>query len=105
MNGDLNLIEGATRRLLDDLAKVAQETRALGDGRLAVLGHSMASDIVVRFAESDPSVAATIAVSMFSPAVTASAPRNLLVIAGDWEGMLKQEALRAVEPGHRTAEG
>ena len=96
MNGDIELIEGATKRLLQDVASVAAKARKLGDGRLAVLGHSMASDIVVRYAESDPSVAATIAVSMFSPAVTATAPRNLLVIAGNWEGMLKQEALRAV---------
>jgi dienelactone hydrolase len=96
MNGDIDLIEGATKRLMQDVASVAAEARKLGDGRLAVLGHSMASDIVVRFAQSSPSVEATIAVSMFSPAVTATAPRNLLVIAGDWEGMLKQEALRAV---------
>ena len=66
----------------------------------------MASDIVVRYAQTDPSVAATIAVSMFSPAVTPTSPRNLLVIAGDWEGMLKKEALRAVglstAPKHGT---
>jgi hypothetical protein len=77
--------------------RIAEYARGLGDGRLAVLGHSMASDIVVRFAQSSPDVAATIAVSMFSPAVTATTPRNLLVIVGDWESMLKQEALRAVD--------
>ncbi|WP_421696272.1 alpha/beta hydrolase [Aestuariivirga sp.] len=96
MSGDVNLIEGATRRLLEDVSAVAANARALGDGRIAVLGHSMASDIIVRFANSDPSVAATIAVSMFSPAVTAVLPRNLLVIAGAWEGTLKREALRDV---------
>ena len=96
MNGNLELIEGATQRLLGDLAAVAAEARKLGDGRLAVLGHSMASDIVVRFAERDPAVDATVAVSMFSPAVTAQSPRNLLVIVGEWEGMLKEEALRVV---------
>lgn len=96
MNGDLELIQGATQRLIEDITKVTAEARQLGDGRLAVLGHSMASDIVVRFAQSDATVAATIAVSMFSPAVTPASPRNLLIIAGDWEGMLKQEALRAV---------
>lgn len=96
MNGDIDLIEGATKRLLEDMTNVAAEARKLGDGRLAVLGHSMASDIVVRFAEGDPAVQATIAVSMFSPAVTATEPKNLLVIVGDWEGMLKQEALRVV---------
>jgi pimeloyl-ACP methyl ester carboxylesterase len=97
LSGDLELVEGATRRLMDDLARVAGYARASGDGRIAVLGHSMSSDIVVRFAQTDPAVEAVIAVSMYSPAVTASSPRNLLVIAGDWEGMLKREALRAVE--------
>jgi hypothetical protein len=53
-------------------------------------------------AEEHPEVAATIAVSMFSPAVTAAAPRNLLVIDGDWEGFLKAEGLRAVGK-HRSA--
>lgn len=96
LTGDLELVDGATRALVAATAKVAAAVRGLGDGRLAVLGHSMASDIVVRFAESDPNVAATIAVSMFSPAVTATSPRNLLVIVGDWEGFLKSEALRAV---------
>jgi dienelactone hydrolase len=96
LTGSLTQIDGATRTLVDSLAGVARRARALGDGRIAVLGHSMATDIVVRYAESDPEVAATIAVSMFSPAVTASAPRNLLVITGDWEGALKREALRAV---------
>jgi len=94
--GSLTELDGATRTLVASLAGVAREARGLGDGRIAVLGHSMATDIVVRYAESDPEVAGTIAVSMFSPAVTATAPRNLLVITGDWEGTLKREALRAV---------
>jgi len=96
LTGNLTEVEGATKALVAETAKVAAAVRPLGDGRLAVLGHSMASDIVVRFAESDPTVAATIAVSMFSPAVTATSPRNLLVIVGDWEGFLKTEALRAI---------
>ena len=56
----------------------------------------MASDIIVRYAEGDPAVAATIAISMFSPAVTATSPRNLLVLVGDWETMLKREAVKAI---------
>jgi dienelactone hydrolase len=96
MTGDVERIDGATRRLMADVSAIATVARDMGDGRIAVLGHSMASDIVVRFAEAEPSVAATIAVSMFSPAVTAVSPRNLLVIVGDWETTLKREALRAV---------
>ena len=96
MTGNITREDGATRSLLAETQAVADYARGLGDGRLAVLGHSMASDIIVRFAQAAPDVAATIAVSMFSPVVTATSPRNLLVITGEWEGMLKREALRAV---------
>jgi pimeloyl-ACP methyl ester carboxylesterase len=96
LSGSIVEESGATRVLVDETARVAAFARTLGDGRVAVLGHSMASDIVVRFAQASPDVSATIAVSMFSPAVTASSPRNLLVIVGEWEGMLIEEALRAV---------
>jgi dienelactone hydrolase len=96
LTGNITDINGATQVLVAATARVAGFARGLGDGRLAVLGHSMASDIVVRFAQSTPDVAATIAVSMFSPAVTADSPRNLLIIVGAWESRLRQEALRAV---------
>ena len=97
LTGSITEANGATQTLMAELTRVATFARGLGDGRLAVLGHSMASDVVVRYAEATPDVAATIAVSMFSPAVTATSPRNLLVIVGDWESMLKQEALRVVD--------
>ncbi|MEM8742726.1 MAG: alpha/beta hydrolase, partial [Pseudomonadota bacterium] len=38
----------------------------------------------------------TVAVSMFSPAVTATAPGNLLMIVGAWEAPLIEEALRVL---------
>lgn len=94
--GDVTSESGATRALVEELAKIADFARGLdaSDGRLALLGHSMASDIIVRHAKADPDVAATIAVSMFSPAVTATEPRNLLVVVGGWEAGLRREALR-----------
>ncbi len=94
--GSITEVSGATTTLANQTAEVVAFARTLGDGRLAILGHSMATDIVVRVAQAQPDITATIAVSMFSPAVTASSPRDLLVIDGDWEGMLKTEALRAV---------
>ncbi len=96
LTGSITDANGATHVLVDQTARIAAYARTLGDGRLAVLGHSMASDIIVRFAKADPRVGATIAVSMFSPAVTPTAPRNLLVIVGGLETALKREALRAV---------
>ncbi|HEY8566151.1 MAG TPA: alpha/beta fold hydrolase [Beijerinckiaceae bacterium] len=87
---------GTTGALVDETLRVLAFARTLGDGRVALLGHSMASDVVIRAAQQDTDVGATIAVSMFSRTATAASPRNLLVIAGDWEGRLKVEALRVV---------
>jgi hypothetical protein len=63
----------------------------------------MASDIIVRQATADTRVAATMAVSMFSEAVTASEPRNLLIVTGEWEAFLRQNALRNVRLAEPSA--
>lgn len=98
MSGDVTRVDGTTRLLMDQAQAVAEAALALpeADGRLAWLGHSMASDIVVRLGIEEPRTGAVVAVSMFSPAVTAEAPPNLLAIAGEWEGRLLDEGLRAV---------
>lgn len=99
MRGDITEGETITSELLGELWRVADYARTLpdSDGRLAVLGHSMASDIVVRFAQANPAVRATVAVSVFSPVATATSPRNLLVIVGALEpSMLRNEGLRIV---------
>lgn len=99
MRGDITEGKTITAALLGELSDVAASARKLpgSDGRLAVLGHSMASDIVVRFAQANPDVQATVAVSVFSPVVTAASPRNLLVIVGAIEpAMLRNEGLRIV---------
>jgi len=98
LGGDVTKVDGATAALVAETLEVVAFARGLpaSDGRIALLGHSMASDIVVRAAIEDPSVAATIAVSMFSEALTASEPANLLVIVGEYESFLAEEALRAV---------
>lgn len=96
LGGSITEEDGATRVLVSELVKIAQAARPLGDGRLAVLGHSMASDIVIRYAQASPDIAATVAISMFSPVVTATTPRNLLVIVGEWEASLRDEAARVV---------
>jgi dienelactone hydrolase len=105
LTGDITEVEGATQNLLDQMAEVADYARGLprSDGRLALLGHSMASDLIVRFAQrTDAPIAGTVAVSMFAPTVTADTPENLLVIVGGLEPQpLLDEAERAValKPG------
>jgi dienelactone hydrolase len=114
MSGDVTSVAGTTQRLMDEVGRVSDAALALpgADGRLALVGHSMASDIVVRQALADPRIGAVVAVSMFSEAVTAEAPANLLVVAGAWEGLLAEEAGKALRladpgatPGHTVAIG
>ncbi|RJF77883.1 alpha/beta hydrolase [Rhodopseudomonas palustris] len=99
MKGDVDEPTRITGVLVDDLARVTDYARALpqSDGRAAVLGHSMASDIVVRYAMAHPEIVATVAVSVFTRVATATSPRNLLVIVGALEPqMLIDEGLRIV---------
>ena len=104
--------EAARSRVLDAaLGKVITEARRRVPGPYALLGHSMASDIVLRRARTDPDALATVALSMFSPDVTATSPRNLLVIAGALEpGVIRDEgrriaAMTAPDPQPRTTYG
>ena len=99
MSGDVTTIDGTTRLLMDEARRVAEVALALpqSDGRLAWLGHSMASDIIVRQALEPRAAQAAVAISMFSEAVTAEAPPNLLVIVGALETRLREEAVRALQ--------
>jgi pimeloyl-ACP methyl ester carboxylesterase len=109
MSGDVTTVEGTTRLLIDETRRVIDAGLALPgtDGRVALLGHSMASDVVVRTAVADPRVDAVVAVSMFSEAVTADAPPRLVAITGEWEGFLREAALdaaRLVDPEAQEGE-
>ncbi|MBE1236146.1 alpha/beta fold hydrolase [Phaeovibrio sulfidiphilus] len=97
--GDLDKPEGATAHLLAQLDQVVDYARALvpGEQRVALLGHSMATDILVRHTVEHPDTSATIALSLYSPEITAQIPHNLLVLVGALEqGTLKGEAMKAV---------
>lgn len=103
MTGDVTSIDGTTRLLVEELRQVAGAAlmHPRADGRLAYLGHSMASDIIIRAAADDPKPDAVVAISAFSLAVTSDFPANLLVITGAWEGRLAdaaEEMLRLADP-------
>jgi len=75
----------ALQRALEAVVAYARALPA-SDGRVALLGHSMAADVVVRYAQAYPEVAATVAVSPFlAGGVTRDSPRNLLVLVGALE--------------------
>lgn len=95
--------EAMSGALVEALKSVVADARGRGDGRVALLGHSMASDVVVRLGIDDPRIAATIAVSLFFPRATADAPRNLLIIDGALEAddLVRQglDSIRAAAAG------
>ncbi len=95
LTGGLADAEAMQHDLVDSLAKVVSYAQGLsnGDGRLAVVGHSMAADVVVRFAAANPRVQATIAVSLFVPTLAPVYANNLLIVDGALEpSMLRQQA-------------
>lgn len=114
LHGSVTAVDGATKALVDQLATVVAFARTApdSDGHVALLGHSMASDIVIRAARAVPGIDATIAVSMFSDVIKPGSPRDLLVIAGALEPqILKDQGRKATAmassgpPSERTTYG
>jgi dienelactone hydrolase len=110
MTGGLLDQQLSLRTLLASLEQLGRYARGLagGDGHYALVGHSMASDIVVRHAQAHlqgaGQVQAVVAVSLFAPGIDANtapdSPRNLLVIDGALEpSMMASEAQRVVGLG------
>lgn len=98
LSGGLRNLGASTKRLIADLTRIATYARALpdSDGRLALVGHSMASELVVQYAMQNRGVDAVVALSLFGQAVTAENPRNLLVIDGAWEPQVLRDAARRI---------
>ncbi|MEL6335690.1 MAG: alpha/beta hydrolase [Pseudomonadota bacterium] len=90
---------GAAAVLIDQLGEVVTAARGIaGDpgAPYALLGHSMATDLLARAVAEGLTPQATVAVSLFSPEVTATNPPNMLIVTGGWEDGLTDEALRVV---------
>ena len=109
MSGDVDAIAGTTARLVAETRRVVAAARGAtgNDGPVALLGHSMASDVVIRAALEEDAIGAIVAVSMFSQAVTATQPDNLLILTGQWEPHLRAvalDAVTAVRPGATEGE-
>jgi len=98
MRGDITVAEGTGAILMAQTGEVADFILGLPgvEGGFALVGHSMATDILVRYAQEDPRVEATVGISMFAPTVDTASPRNLLALMGALEGRLEAEGRRVV---------
>ncbi|TVR61327.1 MAG: alpha/beta fold hydrolase, partial [Gemmatimonadales bacterium] len=101
LTGDLGDQAGTPTVLMGQVGEVVAWARELpgADGGLAVVGHSMATNILVRFAQETPGVEATVAISIMAPTTEKDSPPNLLAVAGEWEPRLVAEGRRVVALG------
>jgi pimeloyl-ACP methyl ester carboxylesterase len=99
MSGDVNVIDGTTRLLVDQTLSIVEAAAATEP--VALLGHSMATDILIRAAiEAPERIGPLVVISAFSQAVDETNPPDMLMITGAWEpGLLafaqKAEAMAA----------
>lgn len=97
LSSDINSLAGATEDLVRQTLDVVQEARRLtGADEVSLLGHSMATDVVVRAAARLPEIGSIVAISMYSEAVTATHPKRLLIVSGAQETRLREVALDAI---------
>lgn len=98
MSGNVSSVDGTTRLLVkqtsDVIDAVAQDV-----GPVALLGHSMATDVLVRVAAVRADIGPVVLISAFSKMIDATNPTNLLLVTGAWEPGLRdfgEQALRMV---------
>ena len=95
MSADITRIEGTTTQLANIVSDVADAVsdRADTTGPVSFVGHSMATDVVIRAAQSHDDVGGIVAISMYSTAVTENEPEALLILSGATERRLRDVAL------------
>ncbi len=95
MSGDVTAVDGTTRLLVNQTLEVIDAART-NEGDIALVGHSMATDVLVRAAREAEGVGPLVLLATFSGAITAEAPDDVLMITGAWEPRLQGFAADAV---------
>ncbi|MFK7940333.1 MAG: alpha/beta hydrolase [Roseovarius sp.] len=100
MSGDVDQIAGTTQLLVDQTHAVIDAV-ARGDTPVTLIGHSMATDILVRVAAMRADIGPVVLISAFSQEIDAATPKDMLLITGAWEAGLRafaREAVQMVDP-------
>lgn len=102
MSGDVTSVDGTTRLLVEQVSEVVD---AVSNGEtIALLGHSMATDVLVRVDQARDDIGPVVLLSAFSREIDAMAPDDLLLVVGAWEPGLRAFALDAARMVDPTAE-
>ena len=97
LSWNFTLFDAATRQLENTISAVinAELVQTSSQTPVALIGHSMATDVIVRLAARDARVGPLVAISMYSDAITATSPRQMLAVSGEFEPGLRNAALEA----------
>lgn len=89
LRADIADREGRYRQLSATLEEVVALARERGNGDVGLLGHSLGSELVTRYAMEQEDIAAVVGVSLIYEDTTAASPANLLVLTGALEAGLR----------------
>ena len=91
-------ITGTTQQLVTQLSSIIDfiYEKFGNDINISLIGHSMASDIVVR-ASADKRIKSVVAISPYSTGITQDFPNDLLLLSGQFESHLRSHALQMVK--------
>ncbi|CTQ51282.1 alpha/beta fold hydrolase [Jannaschia donghaensis] len=93
----IETLTGTTEDLVRQTLGVVEAAQLrTGLTRVSYVGHSMATDVIVRAAARLPETKDVVAISMYSDAITPTHPERLLVVSGAFEGRLREVSLAAV---------
>ena len=96
MSGDVTSVDGTTRLLVAQTNAVLDAVVDVSRP-VALLGHSMATDILIRAAQDRRDVGPMVLVSAFSHVIDATTPQDLLLVSGAWETGLRGFGLEAAQ--------
>ena len=88
-------LSGTTQQLVDQVINVIDllKLKYGSDIKLNLIGHSMASDIVIRASEKQ-NISSIAAISPYSTKVTENFPKDLLLTSGQFEKHLRKHSLK-----------
>ena len=97
-SGDITTITGATQKFVNQTNEVISYYLAKYEHSFSmIIGHSMASDIIIRSATSDSRLNSAVAISAYTDALKSDKPKNVLILNGQWEPQLRENSLEILK--------
>ena len=97
-SGDITTIEGATQKFVNQTNLIVSHYLSEYNPSFSmIIGHSMASDIIIRSASLSPSLNSAVAISAYTDALKAKEPKNVLILNGQWEPQLRSKSLKVLQ--------